>query len=363
MLKLNNIYIPISVLRKDPIFSKHFKGKIVPYALSMIPDPIDDICCKVPTQSLVEAELATHQHRWPEMRKIQKDFYENLADKVINAEIDILKAFNLPSFDEVTNSLLNEEEDPPSSPFTVNNSQFKAMKRIIEDLNADITGNEKLEEKSIKISAELPILHYFMFNSYSMTIGRVIKDIIRHAPEGFDPRAINQTELAAQLENYYLQAAIKDGGNRITTKLAIKNMKAVKKQLIEIAKEGKSPWAAARFLHKNYGGELWYWRRIARSEPVLAANVGFNVQSKASGTKYEVWSAALTACEICLALDGKMWKLGEGPEPVSSTHPHCCCIRSSRYTNQGRPVQERWNNNPYTQEGREELPIVLSQLL
>lgn len=364
MFQLNNIQIPESFLRQDPVFLKYFKGKIIPYALSFIPDHLEDVCCKVSTQSLIEAELATHQHRWPEMRKIQKQFYDNVADKVISAEVDILKVFNLPSFDEVTDSLLNDDPDPDLPPFTVNDSQLKAFKRIVEELNTEITGNEKLEGKGIKLSTQMPLLHYFMFSSYSSAINKIIKDIISHAPEGFDPRTIEATQLVPQLENYYLQAAIRDGGNRITSELAIANFEAVKKEIIAIAKEGKSPWAAARFLHKNYGGKLWYWKRITRSEPVLAANAGYRAQSEASGTHYEKWSAAANACDICATLDGHQWKVNEGPEPVSSTHPHCCCIKYSLYLpDKDKPINDPWTNDPYTSEGRENLPVVLSQLL
>jgi len=327
------------------ILDKWFKGKFLPYALSLSDLEYDhhhEDFLKVSTQSLIEAELATHQHRWPEMRELQRKFFDNVADLIIKAEVDLLKLFKLPSFDDITDRILNDEDDPENAAvFKIDDNMLKGLKRIVTELNFAITGKEKLE-KNIKSIMDMPFLTYFMFNAFTLSERQALKNII-------DPNAVNQTALAAQLENNYLQGMIRDGGNRISTELALQNFEAVRAELVNIARSERSVWSAARYLHKQYGGKLWYWKRITRSELVLAANAGYRAQSEASGTQYEVWSAAANACDICAGLDGHQWKLNEGPEPCSSTHPHCCCIKYSLYLpEKDKPVNDRWDEpSPY----------------
>jgi hypothetical protein len=72
-------------------------------------------------------------------------------------------------------------------------------------------------------------------------------------------------------------------------------------------------------------GASWYWNMVARSEGALAVNAAYDAAVKAYGIPYERWVATAGCCEVCDELDGEMWVAGEGPRPVSDTHPNCLC--------------------------------------
>lgn len=76
----------------------------------------------------------------------------------------------------------------------------------------------------------------------------------------------------------------------------------------------------------------WWWWRYIRSYLVEAFGYGFDMYALINGVKYEEWVARAQACFLCWALHGQVWKEGEGPEPVISTHPHCMCSRRPHYS-------------------------------
>ena len=310
-------------------------------------------CENVATPSQLEVRLAAKVHRWAAIRKIMREFFEDVGTEVVSTEIDALKLFELPSLEQIEKSMKPGFEDPTWKAIEINGKKKKAYERIISELQGSIIGETKLIKNQMGVD-ELPLLDYYLLSSYGVGLDEIMKDIISHLPEGADAEMVRRTILAPQLENGYLQQIIKGGTKRIRTFLGKYYANDVWNVLTTMAKEGKSPWQTARFLHKSIGkGKLWYWLRIARSEVVLAIDAAFDAQARASGCVYEVWSAAATACSICLQFDGKMWKIGEGPHPVESTHPHCLCFRSARYTKEDRPLQKPWTrespyDKPYT---------------
>jgi SPP1 gp7 family putative phage head morphogenesis protein len=71
------------------------------------------------------------------------------------------------------------------------------------------------------------------------------------------------------------------------------------------------------------------WRpiMIARTETVLAANMGSINNYKANGVEEYRWIASTgkRTCPQCQSLNGKIFTIGEGPIPAKDTHPNCRC--------------------------------------
>jgi len=297
-------------------------------------------CCshaKVESPSIVELELARKPHRWVEMRKLHKDFFNAVMQKVTEYEIDLLKLFELPDIEEVRASLAGEDI-PDKGKFVWNENKSRGFTRIIKDWQKSLIGHDVLAKQTNETEDEsaIPIYNLFMLTAFSVGLKKTMQMILKAKPDQIDESVILQTQVLPSTQNLYLQEVVKSGGERIQTKLGRYYLKDVRKQLIGMAKDGKSPLIVGRFLHKAIGeGQAWYWNRITRSESSLAVNGAFNAQSKSSGVNYEQWSAAPNACPICTALDGHVWRLGEGPEPVTSTHPHCTLWNTKVFTSKG----------------------------
>ncbi len=306
-------------------------------------------CCTVHRKempSAVEQYLAAKPHRWPEMRKIQADFFRALADKVTDYEKDLLALLKLPKIDEVRQSILSGESEQ-SGTFVYTDAMDAGVKRIFEQWVNDYVGG--IPAKGVKQEPEenSSIVGWFMALAYMLGFKKVAQMLISIGGAGAED-VINQ--ILADLNNPYYQAIVRDAGKRIVTRLGKDNLALIRKTLKEMARTGAWPMDVGRFLHKRVGeGQLWYWNRIARSEAVMAAESAFDELARKAGVNFERWSAAGNACPICAALDGKTWRLGEGPKPVSNTHPHCGCRRVP-YFNWNGTVQNRWNKpSPYEQ--------------
>ncbi len=110
--------------------------------------------------------------------------------------------------------------------------------------------------------------------------------------------------------------------------------KDMKDRVIQVmrthAAAGDNPEVWARSLNKELGGKRWYWERLARSESAMAIDKATIVEYRAEGFDYVEWSSATDACPICLALEGKMWRVEEAPQVVEDTHPNCRCRKVPR---------------------------------
>lgn len=75
-------------------------------------------------------------------------------------------------------------------------------------------------------------------------------------------------------------------------------------------------------------------QRIARTETMMATNVGSQDGYKSMGITQLKWHTAEDerTCEICDAMDGEEFPIDEFPTPPASSHPDCRCI--------GQPVKE-----------------------
>jgi len=306
---------------------------------------------KIITASDIEVELSQRKHRRKRNNVLLEKMFTSFAKKIVEFEIDTLKLFGLPNIDEIERVISDfDYEYPELSTIELNAKKKNAYKRIVNELSEDFTGKKDLIKK-VSLD-DLSLFQYYILNQFSATTEYVFQDILDSLPDDLDEGLLNtimSSRIAPVLDNVYLKKMIDKGGKRISTQLANDYFQDTYQTLVQMVKEGKDPYTMGGYLHKKVGkGKLWYWRRITRSESVLAMNSAFKAQSIASKVQYEVWSAALNACEICQGFDGLMWRLGEGPEPVSSTHPHCMCFKFPRYLTDGTAVMRSWNRStPY----------------
>ncbi len=317
----------------------------------------DSACtCKKP--SLHEMELATHQHRWPEMRKIQKDAFNSYMDFVTEYEIDILRLFKLPEIDDIRKASLGVPIDSDGT-FSINDGQIKQYKRLINNWAVDILGKKLFDKAKIKEVDDLEGTYpFYEAMAFNLTAQKTLENALRTAPDWMDKDKLRALIQLASTQDEYYNGVLTEGGTRIKTQLALNHLKEVIAALKEMAKTGTNPLEVGRWLHKHIGeGASWYWNRLARSESVLASNAAFFSNAEKFKVPYQEWSASSTACEICAAFDGKTWRIGQGPEPVLSTHPHCMCSLNTIYVTEDN-IQSPWTratpyDKPYTREERE----------
>lgn len=361
---------------------------------------------KVETPSIIELQLASRMHRWKDMQKLQKDFYKALEDKVWEYERDALKLFGLPTIADLQRDAEGDEKivsEFDSKSFELTTVKRRAYQRIIKEWMLDLIGRDEILtdeqianlEKSFYLSftdaikldladtaiakqvrfltslsgkqpigAEImPIYDFNMLSGFSIGQKNTWKQIIENYRESLRQQGLSdeqidarvrellRTQIIPQASNRHLAYFMNTGKNRIQAHISSKIYAGVLKVLQQMAREGRSPLEVGRYLHGMYGGQLWQWLRIARSEPVLAYNAAFSEQSRAAGVKYVEWNAASGCCDICAAFNGKVWKLDESPTPVSSTHPHCLCILLPRFMmSVDKPLQQNWSRiSPYEQ--------------
>lgn len=317
----------------------------------------DSACtCKKP--SLHEMELATHKHRWPEMRKIQKDAFDSYMDFVTEYEIDILRLFELPEIDDVRKSVIGVPIDIEGT-FSIKDGQIKQYKRIINNWAVDILGKKLFDRAKTKEVEDMEGTYpFYEAMAFNLTAQKTLENALRTAPDWMDKDKLKALIQLASTQDEYYNGVLTQGGTRIKTRLALNHIKEVLEALREMARTGTNPLEVGRWLHKTIGeGSSWYWNRLARSESVLASNAAFFSNAERFKVPYQEWSASSTACEICAAFDGKTWRIGQGPEPVLSTHPHCMCNLSTIYVTEDN-TQSPWTratpyDKPYTREERE----------
>lgn len=277
--------------------------------------------------SVHEQQLAAKLHRWKEMRYIQAGYFEDVMGYVTDLEKKILDILQLPDIEDVRTS--NKAAEPDGPEFEYTPRADVAIGYEIDNFAAAMTGEE--------------LFDIWMFQAFAVYAKRTAAAITSRLSGGAEAR-IGQLSV----DNLYYEALKKEAGARIR-KLTASQKEIVRKTLLQMAREGKGPMDAARWLHNTTIGEgaAWKYIRITRSETVLAGESAYNSICDLNGTRYDEWSATGGACYVCSALDGKVWEHGSGPEPVSYTHPHCVCVRIPLFTTD-KPVQDKWARiSPY----------------
>ncbi len=319
-----------------------------------IPDGQGVCCFKVTTPNFHELELASRKHRWPKMRKLQADFFNAFMEEATEQEIEILNILALPDIETVRQAEFTDVDDVgETGKFRYTLMMNEELDRVFYEWREELLGTEAVKTVD-PMSATYP---FHQLSAFSIGTDQVFRDALRELPDYVDSEELKRRRIQAALDNPYLRAVIRDGGNRIKEELGKKHIRLIKIALREKAKEGQNPLQVARWLHKEVGeGKAWYWRRLARSESVLAADAAFESSIRQYQIPYERWSAAPTACPICMQFQGRVWSAGRGPHPVSDTHPHCLCVRRVVYVTD-KPIQRPWQReSPYSRlYTREEL--------
>ena len=313
--------------------------------------------CKADTPNQHEFELARKPHRWARFRKIQAGFFGSLMANVQEYESDILRILNLPDISTTRKAVLlmpvndigyldkqafQEYCGYKQTEFSFSTTQRNELEEIFEEWEADLIDNS--EGKAV--------LHFHQLGAFGLGLDQTFQMAQNSAPAGME-QMLASGRLPPSIENAYLKMVIKDGAKRIRKRLQTKYkpelISYLKRMARVAASEGIYPVDIARAIHASVGeGQAWYWLRLARSEMGLAVNSAFDAQGEALGIQYEEWSTAANPCEICVSLDGMVWKFREGPQPVSDTHPNCMCLRLPLWgTN--KPVMKPWNReSPYS---------------
>ena len=89
---------------------------------------------------------------------------------------------------------------------------------------------------------------------------------------------------------------------------------------------GANPKEVAHRLEKLFGDANANWKRLARSEMSMAADVAKTAEWKARGIKRLEFRPNADACPICKALAGE-YDIDDCPVKVRDTHPNCRCSK------------------------------------
>jgi len=305
---------------------------------------------KIETPNYHEMELATRQHRWKRMRDIQRNLFRAFVAEMQEESKDILRILRLPSMDDIREAELQDIQPEGTQRFRYTLKMHYEIGEVFREWQEEL-----LSEDLVKVALEDATYPHYMLESFSLGLDKTATDILRELPDYIKPEEVESRLIQATLRNEYLRGAILQGGDRIKTEIGIKYMNDVRDALKRMARDGEHPMKVGRYLWRRImEGRSWYWNRLARSESVLALNAAFNASVRQFKVPYEYWSAAPTACPICSYFHGKHWRVGEGPEPVTSTHPHCLCGKRVKYVIKREVLQDRWDRPspyslPYTQ--------------
>ncbi|MDD2869665.1 Hint domain-containing protein [Neomegalonema sp.] len=304
-----------------------------------VPDSCGCVICKGTREPAQELRLASLPAQWPEMRKLEKEFFNALMMEVTEHEKEILRVLKLPTIDTVREYYLTDKEDE-SKPFEYSQTMTALLARVFFKWREDILGT-----KSAKVVAESEaVFPFYMLDAFSMGYDKNFDKLLDALPDYVDPDEFEKKKKRViNLNNKYLMNAVKAGGLRIKTELGKEHLKDIIAELKDMAKNGTGSMTVARKIHNRVGeGKAWYWNRIARSEAALAADAAFSALVKEYQVPYERWEASATpGCDVCAYLDGQVFQADSGPKPVESSHPHSVEGDCLVYTYEGwRPIKE-----------------------
>ena len=95
--------------------------------------------------------------------------------------------------------------------------------------------------------------------------------------------------------------------------------------VVDMVREGKRPNEISRQIKKDFGSSAYEAERLVRTESAKVQTAAQMDVYESSGVVSEVeWCSTLeqNTCDICGAMDGKRFKLGEAPD---LPHPMCRC--------------------------------------
>ena len=301
--------------------------------------------CKENSPSFAELELSERSHRDKGMNKIIDDYSMALIGKTTEYEVQWIDLFGLPPIDAVRDS---SRWDDYQKTFTYTDTQIRQFRELIDVWEVDIIGEERIPEKKLD-QDDFPDVEFYMSSGFLYWLDKVDEEIIKNAPPVFASSIITGLNTTPQNNPFYEQV-ITNTVDRVDDQLANVAKKELVRDIKKIARESGSIMDVARKMHNTSGeGKAWWWRRLARSESTLITNAAFNFDTARNNTPLQQWSATGNACPICTFFDGKVWPVGQGPEPVTNTHPHCLCVLIPLYRT-ATGIQQPWTRpSPYQQ--------------
>jgi len=305
--------------------------------------------CKSGSPTLADLELQASEHPSKKVRDLEVQFFNAMFDLVNNYEIEALEIFGLPDIETVREANITGDTDYPGE-VTITTQQAARYRAMLSNWQLDLIGDRDLQKQDE--DEQEAVYNWYMLQLFAVGLARSRKYGLQNVPDELRS-LVEAVTILPDAKNEYLMAVKRDGMKRVKTKLALDYRDGVLSHLRIMAREGHNPLYIARWLHNEYEGKAWYWNRLARSESTLALNASYETWASQAGVLYDVWSTGGSRpCLICAALDGHMWKRGEGPLPVVDTHPHCRCERYAQWITEGRNVNQPWTrpspyDNPY----------------
>lgn len=124
---------------------------------------------------------------------------------------------------------------------------------------------------------------------------------------------------------------------------------ALKRDIAAWVDQGRSWSEISQDLWRLYGGKLWHWERLVRTEMVSAITTASIERYRELGAQFLKWSLGSNACLICTGFRNQVnaletgdpeqpvimkpgvWKIGEQPAIPGQTHPYCRCLFTPRF--------------------------------
>ena len=323
-------------------------------ALGLEPPEQHALTCshyKAVSPTLAELELQASQHPSKKVRDLQTRFFNAMIDLVSVYEQEALSIFKMPDIETVREAYITGDTEYPGT-FSISAQQAQRYRKMLSEWQYDLIADEDLLKQDTKEDEQSAVYNWYMLQLFAVGLVRNKKRGLINVPEDLRP-FVENINIMPDTNNEYLKAIKRDGLKRIKIKLSKDQRDYVLSQLRIMAREGHNPLYVAKWMHQEFEGKAWYWNRLARSESTLALNASYDAWADQAQVQYDVWSTGGSRpCSVCSALDGNMWKRGEGPLPVADTHPNCNCERVAQWIAQGQHVNSQWRrpspyDNPY----------------
>ena len=206
--------------------------------------PCDCGCKQVNEPTLVDLQFANREHRWAEMRKLERDFFAALIDTVTWYEQEALEIFGLPKIDVVRESFLRDIDSRGT--VSITSDQAARYREMLSRWQLELIGDKKLMAKQNEDEDEA-IYQYYMLTAFAIGLKRHKRTILRNAPAEL-AAYLERMDIVPDIDNLYLQGVIKKGLTRVKTKLALDYRDEVLTGLRRMAREGLNPLEIGRFL-------------------------------------------------------------------------------------------------------------------
>ena len=159
----------------------------------------------------------------------------------------------------------------------------------------------------------------FVIDGFNISAERFMSEM---SQQNFNATQINFNE-----QNFYVRSMESRGLDVLSDIIFKQNQETIRVSLADSAFRNLSVPQMRKELENLIGkGTQWKYNRLIRSEVALAIDNATVAESRLNGINYVQWLTALNPCKVCRQYRSKIWKTGENPRPVYSTHPHCFCL-------------------------------------